>query len=447
MNVTFHALASVATAAGLSSPTPAAPSLARLGLGFLIGVAVHGVLDVTPHSYPLGTVLDVACALLLVTLVGVMTRGCHWALLVACFLGAIFPDLVDLGPAIVNKHVGTNVPVVSLFPWHWRQFSGSIYDGRQALASLSAHLLVVATSAALLARYRQRFFAPRPLVLGLTVVVLAGGAALSWRAGSALIAPASAAIGDHQLTLPHEAVVFASPSGSDLHGWFVPGAAGHGAVLLMHGVRANRLSMLGRARFLHDAGFSVLLFDFQAHGESPGHHLTFGYLEARDARAAARFLQARAPGEPLSAIGVSLGGAAAVLGDEPLPVRALVLEAVYPTIEVAVANRLALRFGAPARLLAPVVLLQLSPRLGLGPADLAPVRRIARLPCPVLIIAGAEDRHTRLADSQQLFAAAPPPKEMWIIPGAAHVDFHRYARHEYQQRVLNFLSRYAGPNR
>lgn len=52
--------------------------------------------------------------------------------------------------------------------------------------------------------------------------------------------------------------------------------------------------MLDRARFLSAAGFAVLLFDFQAHGESPGEHITFGYLESRDAQAAVEFLRTQA---------------------------------------------------------------------------------------------------------------------------------------------------------
>ena len=54
------------------------------------------------------------------------------------------------------------------------------------------------------------------------------------------------------------------------------------SILGMHGVRGNRLSMLDRARFLSHAGFSVLVFDFQAHGESSGEHTTFGELESLD---------------------------------------------------------------------------------------------------------------------------------------------------------------------
>src|SRR5437867_3480292 len=47
---------------------------------------------------------------------------------------------------------------------------------------------------------------------------------------------------------PAEVVEISSASGSLLHGWFVPGRAGGGAVVLMHGIRANRLSMVRRAK-------------------------------------------------------------------------------------------------------------------------------------------------------------------------------------------------------
>jgi fermentation-respiration switch protein FrsA (DUF1100 family) len=272
--------------------------------------------------------------------------------------------------------------------------------------------------------------------------LLAGFCACVFLAGSVLIAPAPAPIPDAALPLPHETVEFRGPSGNVLRGWFVPAASdARGTIVLMHGVRANRLSMVGRAEMLHRAGFAVLLFDFQAHGESPGDHITMGWLESGDARAAVAYARSRTPGQFVGAIGVSLGGAAALLGQEPLAVDALVLEAVYPEIEAATANRLSMRFGGVGRLLAPLLLLQLKPRLGIGPSDLSPISAISRVHVPVLIIAGGTDRHTTPADSARLFAAAPPElKQLWMIPGAAHVDFEAYAGQAYEERVLSFFA-------
>jgi len=273
------------------------------------------------------------------------------------------------------------------------------------------------------------------------LALLAAFCAAVFLAGSMLVAPARASIAEASLDLPHERVEFRGTSGNLLRGWYVPAAGDPaGTIVLMHGIRANRLSMVGRAQMLHRAGYAVLLFDFQAHGESPGSYITMGHLESGDARAAVAYARARAPGRFIGAIGVSLGGAAAVLGADPLPIDALILEAVYPDIEAATANRLSMRFGSLGRVLSPLLLAQLGPRLGIGAADLAPIAAIPRVRAPILVIAGGEDRHTTPADSARLFDAAPQPKQLWMIPGAAHVDFASYAGRAYAERVLSFLA-------
>src|SRR5689334_14857473 len=102
-------------------------------------------------------------------------------------------------------------------------------------------------------------------------------------------------------------VSYPSLSGSTLRAWYAPGRAGKGAVLLLHGVGSNRTSMLGRLRFLHARGYTILAPDFQAHGESPGAHVTFGARESLDAAASVQYLRARDPDERLGVIGVSMG--------------------------------------------------------------------------------------------------------------------------------------------
>ncbi len=208
----------------------------------------------------------------------------------------------------------------------------------------------------------------------------------------------------------------------------------------MHGVRGNRLDMLGRARFLLKENYSVLMFDFQAHGESAGNHITFGHLESRDAQAAVNFLRTNLPGERLGLIGVSMGGAAALLAAPPLQVNAMVLEMVYPTIEQAITNRLTMRLGSWASVLTPLLSSQFKPRLGVGDEALRPVNHVGETNIPKLFVAGSEDRHTTLDESRRLFSAAHEPKELWVVNGAAHVDLHRFSGGEYETRVLSFFA-------
>src|SRR5262249_2287144 len=153
------------------------------------------------------------------------------------------------------------------------------------------------------------------------------------------------------------------------------GKAGKGLVILMHGVRGHRGEMAGHAQFLSRAGYSVLIFDFQAHGESSGSQITSGYRESMDASAAVAFARERCPGEKVAVLGVSLGGAAVVLADHPLRIDAAILELVYADIDRAVKNRVAIVLGNWARPLSCLLTWQLKPRLGVDRDWFSPVQK------------------------------------------------------------------------
>jgi len=260
-------------------------------------------------------------------------------------------------------------------------------------------------------------------------------------AGSVLSWPANQPVGNLSSDLTGSSVQFPSASGATIHGWFIPGKKGAGAVALMHGVRANRLSMLARAHFLSDAGYSVLLFDFQAHGESSGENITFGHLESMDAQAAVSFLRSSAPDEKIGVIGISMGGASALLASPPLDVNAMVLEMVYPTMDQAIGNRLTMRLGSWASSLVPLLSWQLRPRLGITAEDLRPIDHVGKISSPKLFIAGSEDQHTTIEESRLIFDAAREPKELWIVSGE-HVDLYSIEKKEYEQHVLGFFGKH-----
>jgi uncharacterized protein len=184
---------------------------------------------------------------------------------------------------------------------------------------------------------------------------------------------------------------------------------------------------------------------FRQPGETKGDHITFGWKESRDALAAISFIRHVDPTDRVAIIGSSLGGVAALLATPPLKVDALVLEEVYPTIEVATRNRMENYLGAAGRILTPVLLNQLQWRVGVSASQLRPVDHIANVECPVLIVSGENDRNTRASDTRMLFERAQSPKQLWLIPNAGHVDLHRRTREEYERRVLAFLAQIEKP--
>jgi alpha-beta hydrolase superfamily lysophospholipase len=279
------------------------------------------------------------------------------------------------------------------------------------------------------------------LAVGAAVVVVLAIAA-SWMIAGTLSDPAHRDIGRPPLDMEASNITFASGSEVLIHGWLSHGKPGQGVVLLLHAIRGDRRDMLSRAEFLRSQGYSVLMIDFQSHGENRGNHITFGDLESRDVKGAIEYLRHKMPDEKVGVIGASMGAAAYVMSDDHPPVAAVVLEQMYSTISRAVTSQVRNYVGPFAPLVAPLVSIQAESRLGIPENRLRPIDRMSKLGVPVLIICGTEDKHTPIEDSRALFDAAHEPKELWAVAGAGHVNLQAFAKKEYERRVGEFLARY-----
>src|SRR5687768_14903651 len=98
----------------------------------------------------------------------------------------------------------------------------------------------------------------RRRAIQILVALVVAIAMVSVAAGYAVAHPYHRAIGDPPADLHAEAITFPSESGGTIHGWLMSHPDSRGVIILMHGIRATRLSMLDRARFLYAAGYSVL---------------------------------------------------------------------------------------------------------------------------------------------------------------------------------------------
>lgn len=279
------------------------------------------------------------------------------------------------------------------------------------------------------------------LVVGLAVIAVVVIAA-TWMAAGELTDPANRDIGRPPLDLEASNITLASGSGSLIHGWLSHGKPGQGAVLLLHGLRGDRRDMLSRAEFLRSRGYSLLLIDFQGHGESRGSRITFGDLESRDVTAAIQYLHHKLPDEPVAVIGASLGADAFLLAEERPAVAAVVLEQMYPTIQQAVAGRARLHLGPLGPVFAPLLMLHMQSQLEIPANRLRPIDRMAQIGAPVLMVNGTGDSYTSIEDARAELAAASDPKELWAVQGAGHVDLYAFAKAQYEQRVEEFLGRY-----
>ncbi len=269
-----------------------------------------------------------------------------------------------------------------------------------------------------------------------------------WGAGEWLSEPCMHPIGPAPADLAAETVHIVdqdTKAAADIQGWLIRGQPHMGAVLLLHGIDGDRTDMLRRARFLKQLGYTVLLIDLPAHGESQGSRISFGMHEGMGVHAALMYLAKAYPSERIGVIGVSLGAASFVLSEayahDPR-VSAVVLESMFPTIRDAVQDRLDQHLGSDGHVLAPLLLAQLPLRLGIEPEQLRPEVVLPALHMPILIAAGSIDPLTRINETLRLYQAANAPKQLWVVDGATHQDLYDYAPKSYESRIAQFLGSY-----
>jgi alpha-beta hydrolase superfamily lysophospholipase len=241
---------------------------------------------------------------------------------------------------------------------------------------------------------------------------------------------------------PAQEVALTASDGIRIAATYWPGKrADAPAALLLHGLGATRSQVAGNATWLADQGFAVLALDFRGHGQSGEAAHAFGLTESRDARAGFDWLKAKQQGAPVGVLGISLGGAAALLGDGgPLPAQAFVLQAVFPDIRDAIRNRFAVLLPMPlASLLEPLLSYQSVPRFHVGPEQMRPVAKIGEIAAPSLIVDGAQDRFTPPAETRQLFDAAPAPKEMLVLEGRDHAQSSFVETPDYREKLRAFF--------
>jgi dipeptidyl aminopeptidase/acylaminoacyl peptidase len=241
--------------------------------------------------------------------------------------------------------------------------------------------------------------------------------------------------------LAYEDVRFTTDDGVTLSGWLVPAAREtRAAVVLMHGFSWHRLPWLAGFVPWLQKRYNVLQFDFRGHGGSDDALISLGTLEQRDVAAAVHFLAGRGLG-PIALMGISMGGSVAIMAAPDLPVAAVIADAAYAELSNPISNRLRDEGYPLTRLGAALVLTAASVRARVRLRS--PMHRVSQIaPRALLLISPGEDRLVSPQQSQRMFRAAGEPKELFVVPGAAHAEAHLTAPEAYERRVLDFLARH-----
>lgn len=218
-------------------------------------------------------------------------------------------------------------------------------------------------------------------------------------------------------------------------------------VLLFHGVSDNRAGMMAYAEFLLRDGYSVLMMDARAHGESNGAMATFGWLERNDTRAIADALFATENVHCFFLLGESMGASIALQSAAVEPrVMGVVAESAFANLREVSFDYAGLRLSSflGRTLFRPASSMAMSAAEkegGFKVDDVSPEKAVAARAFPVLLICGTSDRNVPARHTQRIFAAAMGPKEMWLVKGAQHTGALGTEPKEFERRVMSFFGK------
>jgi uncharacterized protein len=294
----------------------------------------------------------------------------------------------------------------------------------------------------------------RVVIRSAVVLLLVGGAAFAWKtreeAHRMVTNPRAtrkiATTTPAERGLKYEDAVVTTSDGFKLNGWFVPDVGEAPSIIVVHGYKDSRASVLGVAEVLHRHGYQVLVVGLRGHDINDGETVSFGANEVRDLAAWYEYLQRRTDVDRarIGLFGVSMGGSIGLKYSSNHPdIRAVIADSAFSSVADTAATSIKFFTGLPPFPFAPAIVFWAERELGGSVSELDATRWIHDIsPRPVLLMQGGADRVVSPESGRKLFEAAGEPKELWFEPTVGHAQFLKMMPAQFEEHVARFLDRY-----
>ena len=244
--------------------------------------------------------------------------------------------------------------------------------------------------------------------------------------------------------------------GVNIKGWFIPGSSKATIIVVYGGIRRTKglkevtpggelsVSMLPLARFLHEGGYNVILYDRRLTGESGRGLLT---RSAEDVYAIVQYIKSQSLDmNKIGLLGHCAGGWISIMaaGGKPGLFRAVVADAPIPNLKEggrwfqAASHLPAFPFYNLFLLMGRIWVRDIK-----SVDEVSSNQYVSRIsPSAFFLIVEARDQFFPSSSFERLYDLAGEPKQIWKDIDAAHTEAHARFPEEYKRRVLSFYDTY-----
>lgn len=248
----------------------------------------------------------------------------------------------------------------------------------------------------------------------------------------------------YMLAQPHEDVYQQSKDGLKLHGKYFPGREEGKVVICFHGYTSHGMSdYIALSDYYLKHGYSMLLVDERAHGESEGEYIGFGCLDRLDAlRWIDWIINKCGTDVQILLHGTSMGGSTVLMASGlklPAQVKGIISDCAFTSPKHVFTNVLHKMYHIPAFPMMQIVDYVNKKKAGYGLDECNAAREVQKAEVPILFIHGDADTFVPCYMCDEIYENCASPKKKLIVAGASHAESYYKDTQAYENALNEFI--------
>lgn len=245
-------------------------------------------------------------------------------------------------------------------------------------------------------------------------------------------------------SVPKEDVWIKSFDGLKLHGILLKNGDGKKLLIEVHGFRSGpQHDFIAVLPYFYNKGFSVLMIDHRAHGESEGSYITYGVHERCDVRDWVYFAM-ETLGDDIQILlhGISMGASTVLMASAlnlPENVCGIIADSGYTSPYDIFVRVLDHSFHAKPFPILPITQIMAEHKANFGFKDASTLDAMRENTIPVLFVHGEDDDFVPIKMTEANYEACKAEKRFIRVPGARHACGYLVERPRCEREMDAFL--------